>query len=328
MAKRRLKTADDRPAAELTTEERRERRREERRKDGRGKRPRTPATGWRRAVLPLAAAVAIVAVVLLVAYGAGVLFQPPCLEFQPIPAQSGSPAFPAANTTASGFSTSWCPGDTPVYQTYPELTILVSGGRVPLPPAIGVSSNFSSYTCTLPIHTTPASAGRPATAISVESAWAYTYTLGEFFQVWQASYVSAYVNSSYSTHTIDYTSNDLLGLPADASHTLTLFVDNQPSSAGPSLALNKLDGTGATTPSCLGKLYGTGHTIEIDYHSSATAAIGGGVEGPRLATAGAVPGDGAPYGAPQPRVAITPEVALETHHAGSERLTWLGLRVD
>ena len=327
MAKRRLRSADERPADELTPEERRERRREERRKDGKGKRPKTPATGWRRAVVPIIAVGAILAVAILVLYGTNVLFPAPCLQFQPIPSGSGTPAFPAANTTASGFATSWCPGDAPVFQTYPRLTIVVGGSAVAIPTSIGISSNFSSYTCTLPIHTQVPTSALPSGTISIESAWPYEYTLGEFFQVWQGSYVSAYVNSSYSTRTIDYTSTSLLGLPADSTHSLTLFVDNQPSSEGPNLVLNTLDGSGSTYPSCLSKNFGTGHTIELVYHSTSTTAIEGGIRGAALSTAGLPLADGAPLGAAMPRVVLTPVVALTLAHQAMSGLTWLGMRV-
>lgn len=325
MAKRRLRASAATPAEDLTPEERRARRREDRRRGGARKRPKGPATGWRRAVVPGIAAGAIVAVVLLLVYGTGLLFQTPCLQFQSIPSESGTPLFPAANTTSSGFATTWCPGDAPVYQTYPRLTILVGGGVVPIPTAIGISSNFSSYTCTLPIHTQVAGA-LPSGTISIESAWPYDYTLGMFFQVWQDSYVSAFVNSSYSTRTIDYTANGLLGLPVDATHTLTLFVDNQASSAGPSLVLNVLDGAGTTYPSCLGKVHGTGHTIELDYHASSAAALGGGVRAPVGASAAAPLADGAPYGAAMPRVVISPAAAFELAFASLASLTWVALR--
>ena len=325
MAKRRLRASGETSVEELTPEERRARRREERRRAPGGKRPKGPATGWRRAVAPGVAAAAIVAVGLLLFYGPGVLFQPPCLQFQPIPAQSGTPLFPAANTTGSGFATSWCPGDAPVYTTYPRLTILVGGGTVPLPDSIGVSSNFSSYTCTLPLHTQVPGA-LPSGTISIESAWPYDYTLGQFFQVWQDSYVSAFVNSSYSTHTIDYTSNDLLGLPVDATHTLTLFVDNQPSTQGPGLILNKLSGVGSTYPSCLGKIYGTGHTIVLDYHATSAAAVLGGAPSHVGSTSTPPLTGDALDGSPMPQVPLTPGVAMGLEFASVSSLTWLVLR--
>lgn len=326
VAKRRFRVLDERTPDELTPEERRERRREERKRSDHGKRPKTPATGWRRAVVPGAVAGVIVAVLLLIAYGSGVLFQPPCLQFQSIPESSGIPAFPAANTTGTGFSTTWCPGAPPVYQTYPRLSIVIGGGSVGLPPSIGVSSNFSAYTCTLPIHTTAASAGLAPGTISIQSPWPYDYTLGEFFQVWQGSYVSAYVNASYSTRTIDYTATSLLGLPADASHTLTLYVDNQPSNSGPSLVLNTLDASAPTFPSCLGKIYGSGHTIELVYRAAGATAGGGGLHGPVLATSAAAAPDGSLGASPGPRADLGPAAALQRQDAGVGQLVWLALR--
>ena len=275
MAKRRFQYQPDADKApeNLTPEERRARRREDRERAARGKRDRGPRTGWRRAVIPLSVAAVLVVVVLIVLYGTNVFFHPPCIQFGPIPDSSGTPAFPAANTT--DFSGTWCPTATALFSINPQLSIVINGATIALPPSIGRSANFTAHTCVLPLHTQP---GLGLGVFNVTSPWPYEYTLGEFFTVWQASYVSAYVNSSYSTRTIDYTATQILGLPADSSHTLSLFVDNQPSSDGPGLVLNSLNHGPASTPSCIDSIHGSGHTITIVYktlHAGAARSLPG-----------------------------------------------------
>ncbi|HEY6238957.1 MAG TPA: hypothetical protein VIZ68_07225 [Thermoplasmata archaeon] len=326
MAKRRFqyRGVEKRPE-DLTPQERRERRREDRLKEGRGKKPKTPKGGWRRGIVP-SIVVAIVIVIILVVYiGVGSFLKPPCVSFGPIPPQSGVPAFPTSNTT--DFSVTWCPNAAPVFQTYPFLAVVINGATIALPSAIGTNSNFTSYVCTLPIHTQTPSSARPSGTISLESAWPYEYTLGQFFSVWHDSYVSAYINATYSTHTIDYSATDLLGLPVDATHSLTLFVDNKPSSAGPNLVLNTLDGLPGPSPGCLGSIYGTGHTVEIVYKAQSASAFGAGVRGPVLGTAASGPSaSGGTFDSPMPRV---------TSGLGSDSgltqlklldLSWLALR--
>jgi hypothetical protein len=326
VAKRRFQSRDlDRAPEDLTPEERRGRRREDRLREGRGKKPKTPSQGWRRGIIPGVAVAVVLVVVLLVYFGVGTLFQRPCVNFGPIPAQSGVPAFPTSNTT--DFSVTWCPNAAPVFQTYPFLAVIVNGQTVALPSSIGVSSNFTSYVCTLPVHTRTPSSGYPSGTISIESAWQYQYTLGDFFSIWQDSYVSAYINASYSTRTIDYTSTQLLGLPADATHSLTLFVDNVPRSEGPGLVLNTLDGHAGTSPSCLGNIYGTGHTIEIVYKANSASALGAGLYGPILATAASgASALGGTFDSPMPRVtsALGSMATLAEMKVAS--LAWLGLR--
>lgn len=264
MAKRRFRagSGEDRAPEELTPEERRARRREELSRSARGKKPRAERTGWRRALVPSAVAAVIVVVILFLWFGVGLLFPHPCLSFGPIPQSSGIPAFPNATTT--DFSGTWCPAAAPLYSIHPQLSININGGSVALPPAIGRSTNFSNYECDLPLHTEPGTGGG---VFNVTSPWAYDYTLGDFFSVWQSSYVSAHVNATYNTRTIDYTASQLLGLPADASHTLTLFVDGKPSSAGPSLTLTSLNYGAGASPSCLESIYGSGHTIALVYQN-------------------------------------------------------------
>jgi len=326
VAKRRFQSRDaEKRPEELTAEERRERRRVDRLKEGRGHKTKHPSQGWRRAIIPTVVVVVVVVVILFVYFGLGTLFRQPCISFNEIPATSGVPAFPTSNTT--DFSVTWCPNAAPVFQTYPFLAIVINGQTVALPRSIGISSNYTSYVCTLPVHTQTPSAALPSGTISIESAWPYEYSLADFFSIWKDSYVSAYVNATYSTHTIDYTATEILGLAADASHSITLFVDNAPRSEGPNLILNTFDGTPGTSPGCLGSIYGTGHTVEIVYKAISAAAVGGGIHGPVLATAASGPsGSGGTFDSPMPRVTWALAPIATAGDVKAHSLLWLGLR--
>jgi hypothetical protein len=321
VAKRRFaQKPEDKPLADLTPEERRAARKAERQREGRSKKPHLPRSGWRRAIAPLAL-VAVIAVVVVVLYFQFIAV--PCLQLQPIPTQSGTPALPATNTT--DFSQTWCPSAAHVLNVYPKLTITINGQNVGLPPSIGRSTNFTNYECDLPIVTHPSSSGLPTGTIAIESPWPYIYTLGEFFSVWQDTYVSAFVNSTYSARTIDYTPSQLLGLPADATHSITLFVDGQKSSDGPSLNLDQLSGSPSPTPSCLGKLYGTGHTIALVYQTGAAAAIVHGISAPTLSSALAPPLSPT-FDAPMPKVVTLGDAVMEGAHLPAAQLSFLLMR--
>jgi hypothetical protein len=282
VAKRRFRSDPDAEAApeDLSPEQRRVRRRDEKTRASRGKRPKEERTGWRRGIMPGIVAAVILAVVLVLWFGVGLLFPHPCLAFQTIPTESGIPDFPASNTT--NFGQTWCPSATALFSIHPELQISVNGQSVGLPTSIGRSLNFTNYECDLPIHTEPGVSGG---LFNVTSPWPYDYTLGDFFSVWQSSYVSAFVNSTYSTRTIDYTSTQLLGLSTDSSHTLRLFVDNEPNSAGPSLVLNGLNNQAGSNPSCIDAVYGSGHVIALVYQTIGNGAVVSEPMHPTLSTA-------------------------------------------
>lgn len=298
---------------------------EERKRTARSKKPREGPL-WRKAIVPGGVAAAIILVVLVVIWGTGNLFQAPCLALQPIPSSSGTPAFPNATTT--DFSRTWCPGDTSVLVSYPSIQININGQAVSFPDSIGRSSNFTAYTCDLPIQTQSAAAGLGPNIVVISSPWPYQYTLGDFFAVWADSYTTARVNASYSTSTIDYTSSQLLGLPINSAHIVTLFVDNQPSSLGPSLDLSTTSYLSNVYPSCIATVYGTGHTILIQYKAAPGAAVGVGERGPLLETAGA---GGAlvalEYGSPMPRVTETAGETAGLDHAKGASFAWLAIRL-
>jgi hypothetical protein len=322
VAKRRFRSDPDADKApeDLSPEERRVRRRDERSRAARGKHQKVERTGWRRGIMPGVVAVVIVAVVLFLYFGVGVLFPHPCLAFQTIPTSSGIPDYPASNTT--NFGQTWCPIATTLFSVHPQLAISINGQGVGLPPSIGRSQNFTHYECDLPIHTEPGVSGG---VFNVTSPWPYEYTLGDFFSVWQESYVSAYVNATYHTTTIDYTSSQLLGLPTDATHTLKLFVDNQPSSAGPSLVLNGLDHSGGASPSCLSAVYGSNHVIALVYQTGGAGAVVGAPVHSTLATA---PPQALPPVFGSALFVPVNAGTIEQSHGPAGPPTWLAIRVS
>jgi hypothetical protein len=119
--------------------------------------------------------------------------------------------------------------------------------------------------------------------IHIESPTNTNYTLGQFFQIWAATY--AYVNFSGSERPIIFNSTDILGYKVTNSSTsLTLLVDGKPSTQYGNLILNTLaycSSSNSASPPCSVSAagdpvwnngataypYGTGHTIVIKYTS-------------------------------------------------------------
>lgn len=329
MAKRRFRPGEEesKPPERLSPEERRTRRRAERARSGKSSKPRIDRTGWRRGIVPGVVVTAAVVIIVFLVLESGHLFQPPCLALQSIPEDSGIPAFPPGNTT--DFSQTWCPNDALVLQVSPYLQININGHTASLPPSIGRNTNFTAYECDLPIRTNVPASGVPNGVIDIASPWPYQYTLGDFFSVWQDSYKSAYINATYSTTTIDYTPTDLLGLPIDATHTLTMFVDNQPSTQGPNLDLDQYDYSGGPYPSCMSSVYGSGHTILLQYKAGGIGAVTPmGLQAPALQTspggAGSLPGL---YDSAMPRVVLDSAHVAALDHLRAGNLAWLAIRV-
>jgi hypothetical protein len=279
VAKRRLKSTDpdSEEKAPTSAEERRaERKRDRRRREAQGKggerlgRPKV-----RRAlVLGIPAGVVVVAVVILVFFNP---FKAPCLVFQSIPTQSGLPAYPSHNASTD-LTTSWCPpGVSDAEVDRPYVQIEIDHQFVGLPDSIGRNSSYTfqaqPYNCNLPINTQPPNPpSDPDGTINIVSPWPYSYTLADFFSVWSQSYSGVAVNSTKPSQPITYTTTDLLGFSADATHSVTLFVDNQVSNAGPSLELNTLPYTSDAYPSCINTVYGSGHTILLTYATKTAVA--------------------------------------------------------
>jgi hypothetical protein len=291
VAKRRVSSTteedDEKPTAAQTPEERRKQRKKGRAARKAGKTGTT--SNWRRAAyvgVPAAVVIAIVVVLVTLTNANSI----PCLQLTPVPVgESGIPAFPPHNTT--DFGNTWCPnGVNVVLDSYPYLTISIGGTTVSLPTSIGRNSTYpGGQACDLPVETQPASSGNPAGTVDIVSPWAFAYNLSTFFTVWSQSYANVYVNSSHASQPIVYQPNDLLGFTSDASHSVRLFVDGSPSSAGPSLGIDTLDYGPNPYPSCIGQKYGTGHHILLTYSGATAGSAGAKVIAPTLATGPAVP---------------------------------------
>jgi hypothetical protein len=154
---------------------------------------------------------------------------------------------------------------------HPYLRIYLDGQPVTIPAYVGIRDGDQA--CFEPVHTHDASG-----VVHIESTSAtQTYTLGDFFAIWRATYGTASVKGVDLP--LVYTAGELLGRKADATHAVRLLVDGRPSSAGPALVLNRLDFcTAATTnppcyptavgdpyPPSVASQYGTGHTIVLEY---------------------------------------------------------------
>lgn len=341
MAKRRFRASEEEsPVEQLTPDQRRARRRRDRELLKRGKKPPTGRSPrWRRALLLGVPAAIIVAVVLLLAFTN--IFQTPCIQFSPIPASSGLPAFPPHNTT--DFSTTWCPPAVGlVDHIHPYIQINIEGQSVNIPPSqpatqqnpdypsIGRNSSYpGSYECDLPIHTHPPdpAVGFPDGVVHIESPWPYIYNLTSFFYVWQQSFSGVFVNSSHPNQPIVYQPNELLGFTADATHKVELFVDGAPSSAAGGLELNTLDYVANPYPTCLGEVYGTGHVILLEYVAISPAVQGSGLHPVGLDTAGP---NAMTYmvslGGPLQKSGSAPAESTDMAHAQFAALHWLSLR--
>jgi hypothetical protein len=178
---------------------------------------------------------------------------------------------------------------------HPWLQIFVNGQGVTIPGGIGIknpsigSPSRGGYTygggpnsCFEPVHTHDNSG-----IIHIESPANTNYTLGQFFQIWASTYAYALVGSSKQP--IVFSSTNILGFVSNATASVTLLVDGQKSNAYGSLVLNTLAYCNATNsvatsspcyPTAAGGdpiwndgtapyPYGTGHTIIIEYNSTA-----------------------------------------------------------
>jgi hypothetical protein len=155
---------------------------------------------------------------------------------------------------------------------HPYLRIVVDGNDLTIPASVGIR-DAGGAVCYEPVHTHDASG-----IVHIESVSpTQSYTLGDFFAIWRATYGTAAVGGA--TVPISYTVGDLMGRQVDARHDVRLLVDGKPSSAGPTLVLNALDYCTAamTNPPCFptavgdpyppffAARYGTGHVIVLQY---------------------------------------------------------------
>jgi len=171
-----------------------------------------------------------------------------------------------------------CLAESTATHVHPWLRIVINGQNVTIPSAIGIKNPSSSGSCFEPLHTHDASG-----IIHIESATNTPSTLGDFFQVWKATYGSVMIGGS--PHPIVFNPTDILGFKADSTHRIVVLVDGKPSTTYASLLLNALDycNASATGPPCYptavgnpyysnGQSYpfGSGHTIVIEYEASAS----------------------------------------------------------
>ncbi|MCI4358125.1 MAG: hypothetical protein L3J95_00840 [Thermoplasmata archaeon] len=323
MSKRRgREEAEESKPEELTAEDRRAKHRRDRarRKAGRESASRSP---WRR-VLVIGAPVGVISVV--VAFLVVSNLPTPCIGLVPVPTSSGVPAYPPAGTTS--FSSTWCPGATEVYGTAPVLTININGTVVNLPASIGKNNSFpGNYECDLPVLTEPATFGFPQNTINILSDWNYAYNLSTFFDVWSESFSHVYVSATSPSQPIIYQSNDILGFTTNGTDAVRLWVDGQLSSKGPLLEISTLDNQITPYPSCLGKVYGTGHTIAITYSKTATPAVVRYSVGPYDATSPANPyAAGLLFDGPLPHFGFLTPLIQEISKVNFFSLQWLALR--
>ena len=322
MSKRRGREVEEARPEELTPEDRRLKRRRDRvrRKAGRDSSSRNP---WRRGLVigvPVGV-IAVVAIYLVVSN-----LPTPCITLVPVPTSSGVPAYPPAGTT--NFGGTWCPSATEVYGTAPLLTITINGTVVNLPAAIGRNNSFpGGYECDLPIRTEPAAFGFTPNTINILSDWNYQYNLSTFFNVWSESYSNVFVSSAHPSQPIIYQPDDILGFRTNATDVVRLWVDNQLSSKGPLLEISTLDNTVPPYPSCLAKLYGTGHTIAITFSSTATTSFGPASIPPLDATGLANPyADGLLFFGPLPHYGFLTPFLQESAKVAHFSSPWLALR--
>jgi hypothetical protein len=154
---------------------------------------------------------------------------------------------------------------------HPWLRIVINGRNITLPVDIGLISS-----CTEPVHTHDASG-----IIHIESEANTNFTLGDFFNIWAATFAYAVINNTKAP--IVFNSTDILGFKTNQAHSLVLLVDGKQSSAYGSLVLNTLDYCNSSnsvsqSSPCYataqgnpyyggsnGYTFGTGHTILIEY---------------------------------------------------------------
>jgi hypothetical protein len=116
---------------------------------------------------------------------------------------------------------------------HPILQIFINGENVTIPGGIGIPPG---HACLEPIHTHDSTG-----TIHIESPDTTTqYTLGEFFQIWSATYSTVTVGGT--AHPVVFNSTDILGFRADSAHKITMLVNGAVSTEYGSLVLNSLDG--------------------------------------------------------------------------------------
>jgi hypothetical protein len=99
---------------------------------------------------------------------------------------------------------------------HPELTIMINGEKQVIPANVGIDPGG----CMHPVHTHDASG-----QVHIEYLYPVDFTLGDFFAIWGK----------------EFSSTNLMGTEADATHAVTMTVNGQPSSAYENLVLKDKD---------------------------------------------------------------------------------------
>ncbi|MDE1819381.1 MAG: hypothetical protein KGJ23_00795 [Euryarchaeota archaeon] len=213
-----------------------------------------------------------------------VLFLPhPCLGISAPPSGSGVPDESAP---------SWCVNNSVSLdeRMAVSITIVLGGIHVGIPGGIGeINQHKWGWTCTMPVFTDNSSgsgSGDSGGVVQIASPWNFTYTLGDFFNMWKESYGTVSINGN--SETVDYTNTQLFNYTSNANQVVRLWVDGQVSDQGPGLVLNYLADdyqTSSEVPQCFVQQYHSGHTIFLTW---GWVGAGMGVGGPTLfQTAGA-----------------------------------------
>lgn len=93
------------------------------------------------------------------------------------------------------------------YSSTPQLSIKINGNNVTIPGNIGILGH-----CVRPLHTFAA-----VGTIHIDTDLNRTFTLGDFFLVWGASYGPEFAN---------FNSNQIFNFKTDSTHHITMLVNN------------------------------------------------------------------------------------------------------
>lgn len=126
-------------------------------------------------------------------------------------------ATPATNSYGSGIT---CGAEDTAVHYHANLQISVNGKNEPLPALIGFGTDASSNECLYWLHT-----HTPDGVIHIEaptSAATRQFTLGDFFAIWALT-----PTNSIAAGPPQLTATSFFGLPIDAQHPLTIYVDGK-----------------------------------------------------------------------------------------------------
>jgi hypothetical protein len=168
---------------------------------------------------------------------------------------------------------------------HPYLVISIEGRNVTIPGGVGLVQGGTAFE---PVHTHDAS-GLLHIELSQTDAASHSYTLGDFFTIWNYTARTAggaqVPTLNGKPLSVEFSPTSILGFRSNSTYHVVLLVDGKPSTQWGALDLEQLDYCGqASTGSpccptdCSGSVavgplwnggqsypYGTGHTIVIRY---------------------------------------------------------------